>query len=352
MSGPIRVVHYINQFFAGIGGEEANDTPVKVEQGPVGPGRVLQSILASNGQGSVIGTIIVGDNYLADFQEPAVLVIKEAFQRLRPDVVFAGPAFDAGRYGLGCALVCKAASGLGIPGLTAMHPDNPGVLSYGRELIVVPTGSTPSEMRQVLEKMTRLGHKLGTGSQLGSADEEGYLPTGIRRRVFREKPGAERAVDMALARALGSSFVSEISPSQYDPVFAPEAIMDLKEVTLALLTTASLAPRGDPEQQGRSRHAKWFAYSIKGLDALTPDRWECMYGGFKGYVYNTVNPNYALPLPALREVEREGIIKALHTDFFSVAGAGCPVSAARRIGADLAAELRRIGVGALIVEST
>ena len=33
-----RVVHYLNQFFGGMGGEERADTPVTVKEGAVGPG--------------------------------------------------------------------------------------------------------------------------------------------------------------------------------------------------------------------------------------------------------------------------------------------------------------------------
>ena len=42
METPLRVVHYLNQFFAGIGGEEAANIPPRVQQGPVGSGRPLQ----------------------------------------------------------------------------------------------------------------------------------------------------------------------------------------------------------------------------------------------------------------------------------------------------------------------
>ena len=39
----LRIVHYVNQFFGGIGGEEAAGSPLKEMAGAVGPGR-LQSI--------------------------------------------------------------------------------------------------------------------------------------------------------------------------------------------------------------------------------------------------------------------------------------------------------------------
>ena len=41
MTEGLHVVHYINQFFVGIGGEEVNDMPVEVKEGAVGPGRAL-----------------------------------------------------------------------------------------------------------------------------------------------------------------------------------------------------------------------------------------------------------------------------------------------------------------------
>ena len=45
MNRPLRVVHYVNQFFAGIGGEEQAHVGVSVRDGAVGPGRALQQSL-------------------------------------------------------------------------------------------------------------------------------------------------------------------------------------------------------------------------------------------------------------------------------------------------------------------
>jgi len=39
MAKPYKVVHFLNQFFAGIGGEEQANTPVQASDGPIGPGR-------------------------------------------------------------------------------------------------------------------------------------------------------------------------------------------------------------------------------------------------------------------------------------------------------------------------
>ena len=65
----LEVVHYLNQFFGGVG----------------------------------------GDNYVVEETERASASIREALATLKPDVVIAGPAFDSGRYGLACAQVAMVA---------------------------------------------------------------------------------------------------------------------------------------------------------------------------------------------------------------------------------------------------
>ena len=101
MSEPLRVAQYLNQFFAGIGGEERADVGVSMRPEPVGPGRALQAALGDAGR--VVGTIIGGDNHIAEREEAAVAAIRAKLVTLRPDVVVAGPAFGSGRYGLACA---------------------------------------------------------------------------------------------------------------------------------------------------------------------------------------------------------------------------------------------------------
>ena|GEM_PF-1369473 len=94
----VRIVHYLNQFFGGIGGEEEANATVDVTEGPVGPGRPLQQLLGDKGE--VVGTIIYGDNHINESKDVALEAIRQALVDLKPDLVIAGPAFDAGRYGL------------------------------------------------------------------------------------------------------------------------------------------------------------------------------------------------------------------------------------------------------------
>src|SRR5450759_2740722 len=204
----LRVVHYLNQFFGGVGGEKAANIALEVRDGAVGPGRLLQEILAD--QGAVVSTIICGDNYFSEQRDAALASLGQALKAAKPNVVVAGPAFDAGRYGLACGEVCKAAQEMGVPAITAMHPENPGILSHGGEIIAVPTGNSTVEMRNVLQTVARLAVKLGKGQELGTAAAEGYLSRGLRKLGMREDPAAKRAVDMVIAKLKGISFQTEV----------------------------------------------------------------------------------------------------------------------------------------------
>ena len=59
-----KVVHYINQFFAGIGGEENADHMPEVREGAVGPGMRLRAALGSDYD--IAATVICGDNYFGE----------------------------------------------------------------------------------------------------------------------------------------------------------------------------------------------------------------------------------------------------------------------------------------------
>src|SRR2546422_205295 len=134
MNAPLRVVHYVNQFFGGIGGEDQADVGVSVKAGAVGPGRILETALSER----IEATIVCGDNFANDRAEEFARAITVELDRLKPDVVIAGPAFGSGRYGLACAHVCTIAQDRGVAAITAMHPENPGASAARRGVYVVP----------------------------------------------------------------------------------------------------------------------------------------------------------------------------------------------------------------------
>ena len=70
----LRVVHYLNAFFGGLGGEEEAHTPVSVHPGALGPGRLLEQALAHQGQ--IVATIMCGDGYFANHEEVVVKQVR------------------------------------------------------------------------------------------------------------------------------------------------------------------------------------------------------------------------------------------------------------------------------------
>ncbi len=343
-----RIAHFLNQFFAGVGGEEKANLPVGWREGPVGPGRRLQEIL---GPGATIAaTVWAGDNYVAEHAEEARARLQGVLGELRLDVVVAGPAFDAGRYGVACAEVCDVARALGIPAVTAMHPDNPGAAFY-RETLVVPTTADVAGMDVALQRIARLALKLGRGEGLGPAVDEGYMPRGIRRPGLREKSGRERAIEMLKSKLAGRPYVSEMQVRPYEAVAPAPPVGDLAGATIGLITTGGIVPKGNPDRLVRGGADRWFRYSIGGLPALDARDWDCVHRGFHIEMVKE-NPNYVLPLDVVRELERRGVVGAIHPWFFSTSGVGTPVTNAKRMGAEMAAELKEAGVRAVVLVAT
>jgi len=344
----VRVVHYLNQFFGGIGGEEKANMPVEVREGPVGPGRLFQQLF--DGQGSVVATIICGDNYINE-EPDALKSVVQALRDARPDVLIAGPAFDAGRYGLACGAVCQAAEEIGIPAVSAMDPENPGVISYRRSVVILPTTSGPAEMQTILSQVQRIAIKLGAGEELGPAEEEGYLPRGIRKNATREGPGYKRALAMLVKKLNGQPFVSEVPFQSPENVTPAAPLPDLSRATIALVSTGGLIPKGNPDHMVAGNADRYHAYSVEGLASLTSDRWEAFHSGYYNQIASD-NPNYILPLSHLRHLESEGTIGQVCPQLFTMAGVSTPVANSKGLGAKMAQELKEKSVDACILVAT
>ena len=116
----LRVVSYLNQFFGQVGGEDKAGAGPRQFAGAVGAARAVQQALGDAGQ--VVATIVAGDNYVAERGDAAVAELIELVAAARPDLVIAGPAFQAGRYGVACGALCAAIqSRLGVPAEAVHH---------------------------------------------------------------------------------------------------------------------------------------------------------------------------------------------------------------------------------------
>ena len=344
----IRVIHYLNQFFAGLGGEELADLSPRTIDGAVGPGRLLEAVLA--GQGAVAATVVCGDNYFNQAPDAATHELLPLVAEERPDVLVAGPAFGSGRYGVACATLGKAVTGrLGVPAVSAMEPDNPGVRIGRPELYVVPTTASGLGMRAALEGIAKLAPRLARGEPVGPPATEGYLPRGLRANVLVERSGADRAVDMLLARLRGVLWETELAAPELESIRPAPPIADLARARLALVCEGGVVPKGNPDRFEARRATRWARYRIAGLDDLTPEAWECVHGGFDTREAN-LDPDRVVPLDAARALEADGLFGALHDEYIATVGVGTSIETARRFGREIAAELHASDVdGALLV---
>jgi glycine reductase len=349
MSGPLRVVHYLNQFFGGIGGEDHAGVGVSVKAGAVGPGRALEAALGDGAR--IEATIVCGDNFASDQAEDAARAIGAELDRLKPDVLVAGPAFSSGRYGLACALACRVARQRGIAAITAMHPDNPGVSTARREIPIVPTGTATTSMPAALSALAALARRLGRGERLGPAEVEGVIGSGVRRVHDRGRPGYQRALDMLLAKLHGRPFRSEVPYAAPERVTPAPPVSDLSRARIAMVTTGGLVRKGNPDRQVSANAVRYHRHTVAELESLSPQEWEAYHAGYFNHLVNS-NPNYILPLSFLRDLERQGRVGKVHEHIYALPGVSTPVAVSMGHGRNIAADLKAGGVEGVLLVAT
>jgi glycine reductase complex component B subunit gamma len=346
----VRVVHYINQFFAGIGAEEAAGHGVEVRTGPVGPGLALQRALGDRGQ--VVSTVVCGDNFFAEQQAVALEAVLAAIAEARPDLVICGPAFNAGRYGLACGAIGRAVSEcFQVPVVSGMYPENPAVEEFRRFLYIVPTGASVAGMGQAVARMAALALKLAGDEPLESADQEGYLARGFRRNALAPETGARRAVRMLLDKVRGQPFSTEMPLPSFDRVEPAEPLLDLSTATIALVTEGGVVPRGNPDNIEAHSATRWARYRIDGLSALSAEAYDCVHGGFDPSNVRD-DPHRLVPLDVLRDFETQGVIGKLHEYLYVTVGNGTAISNARQFAREIAEELKAADVQGVVLPAT
>ncbi len=347
----LKVVHYINQFFAQIGGEEKADYPAEIRVGEVvGPGMALTQQFKDDAE--IIATIICGDSYFNENLEKAKADILAWVKEQAPDVFVAGPAFNAGRYGVACGTIADAVQEeLGIPAVTGMYVENPGADMFKTKVYIVSTKNSAAGMRDAVKKLAPLTVKVGRGEKIGASSEEGYMPNGVRVNFFEKERGSLRAVKMLIKKLNDKPFETEFPMPDFDRVDPNPAVKDLAHAKIALVTSGGIVPKGNPDHIESSSASHYGEYDIAGVMDLTEETYETAHGGYDP-VYANEDSDRVLPVDVLRDLEKEGKIGELHHLFYTTTGNGTAVASSKAFAEEFSKKLKDDGVDAVILTST
>lgn len=348
----LKAVHYINQFYSGQGGETEANMGFGVLAEKAGPALGLEQLW--KGEMTVSKIIYCGDNYIntdanwPEVKEKIAAIVREE----KPDVFIAGPAFNAGRYGVACAKVCDfVRSELGVPSVTCMWHENPAIELYVKNNYIVASTETAAGMRKSLPALANLALKLAKREEIGPARKEGYIPTGRRYNGYHEKPGAERVVDMLLDKLNGRPFQTEVPLRGFEVIPPAPAVKDLKNTTIALFTTGGLVPVGNPDKIKQAFATSFGTYDMTGLDSLDKGVYESIHGGYDTTAASD-DPHRLIPLDVMRDCECEGVIGGVYKYFGSTCGVGTNIGSSQEMGREWAKMLLDAKVGAVILTST
>ena len=352
----LKAVHYLNQFFGQIGGEGKANTGFMVKEGPVGPGLALQKELGDRAE--IVSTVICGDDYFAANPEQCAEEGLKLVKPYHPDLFFAGPAFAAGRYGVACGAMCKAVAGeTGIPVITAMYKEAPGLDLYRKYAFICEAPNHARGMNEVLRNMARLAFRIISGEKemrlltrepLPKPEEYKYFSRNLLRNEYCEKSIAERSVEKLLAKLRGEPFESEVIPPKFEKVPPPPAIKDLSKCEIALVSEGGLVPKGNPGGLSRRSNLRWGAYEIAPLFR----DYEVVHAGyFNDHV--AARPDRLVPVDVMKDLVKEGKVGKLHPTYYGTCGCTTVSKRCGEMGDEIAAEMKkRGGISAVILTST
>lgn len=342
-----RVICYVNQFFGQIGGEEMAHVGFEVKEGPVGPALLFQSLLKEECE--IVGTVICGDNYFAEHVEQAAQEGVALVERFNPDLFIAGPAFNAGRYGISCGNMAAAVGKeLRIPTITGMYPENPAVDLFRKDAYIVKTGILSSQMRKAAPVMARLGLRLLKKEKVGSADLEGYIKRDVILNEEQPENAAHRAIEMVLSKIKGEPFKSELLPPVFDEVPPASPVKDISKIRLALVSDGGLIPESNPDKLKPNGSTTWGCYDY---DRLIREKHFVIHSGYDG-TWVLEDTNRLFPVEALRELEAEGILGKLEPEVYVACGNCASVAASKVKGEQIAEALKKKEIDAVILTST
>lgn len=345
-----KAIHYINQFFAGIGGEDKADYKPEIKQELIGPSIAINGMLDAE----VTHTIICGDNYIGTNTEEAVEQILKFLEDKEFDIFTAGPAFQAGRYGFACGTICKAVKEkFGVPVITSMNEENPGVDMFKKDIFIFKGGKSAAKLRNDAKVMASFANKIINKEELLSVDIEGYFERGIRHQVWLsdKKPASKRGVEMLLKKLNDEPYQTELVIPKKDVIAIAPAVKNLSKARIALINTGGIVPVDNPDKIQSASATRWARYDITQMSSLKSGEFKTIHAGFDPAAADS-DPNVIMPVDVMKDLLKEGKYGYLHPYFYSTVGTGTTQTEASRMGREMLKYLQEDNIDAVVLVST
>lgn len=350
MSDKIRVIHYINQFYGGYGGEDTAGMGIVVKEEPAGPGLLLKSLLGDGYE--IVATIICGDNHIAENIESVCAEFVDIVKKYKAQLFIAGPGFNAGRYGMGCGAATAAITEkVKIPAVTALYSENPGTDLYKDRAYILKTENNAAKMRAAMKQVAAFAKRLCEGDFIGDGKKEGYHGSGPAIDIDYTTPACTRGVNMLLDKYYHRNFHTEVIMPNHEDIPVPVLEKPLNQVKLALVTDGGLVPKGNPDNMVPTNSKYYKSYTFGDVEKLDASNYEVSHQGYDNS-FVLADPNRLVPVDAAVELKKEGKIGDVLTTYYTTAGVMTPMEMGKKFGEGIAHELKENQVDAVILTST
>ena len=156
---------------------------------------------------------------------------------------------------------------------------------------------------------------------------------------------------MALDKFFGRKFVTEVPMPQREILPASKLQKPLSQCKIALVTDGGLVPLGNPDRMVPVNSVKFSVYPIARKERLDPKEYEVKHQGYDNS-YVLADPNRLVPVDAMRDLEKKGVIGKLADWFYTTAGVMNTLENGKKFGRGIAELLKKDGVDAVILTST
>ncbi|CUO07764.1 GrdB-related putative oxidoreductase [Clostridium disporicum] len=164
----MKVLMIFDQTQAGLGGKENPNLELGGKMMPIGSASMLEPALKEV-DGKVVATLYCGDGFFDENKQEVTKKIIAMTQKINPDVIICGPAYNYKGYAKMCAVLAKALNRYTkIPAIAAMSQENDETIAEYKDVINIvkmpKKGGTG--LNDSLRNICRLAKKKANGEDV------------------------------------------------------------------------------------------------------------------------------------------------------------------------------------------